>query len=76
MRSTTEVLPSGLNSLITTTYTWRDNGNRVFDPGEVNFSLSGPDFVSVAGGVLLKSSTVTSVSRRLTNCPPTSGSTS
>jgi hypothetical protein len=29
------------------TYTWHDNnGNKVFDPGEVNFDPNGPDFVA------------------------------
>jgi len=29
------------------TFGWRDlNGNKLFDPGEVNFDLNGPDFVS------------------------------
>ena len=29
------------------TYAWRDtNGNKLFDPGEVNFDRNGPDFVS------------------------------
>jgi len=35
----------------TTTYTWHDlNGNRLYDPGEVNFALNGPDFRSQSGG--------------------------
>lgn len=30
-------------------YTWRDtNGNRLFDPGEINFDRNGPDFVSTS----------------------------
>ncbi len=34
----------------TTTWTWRDlNGNRDYDPGEVNLDPNGPDFLSIAG---------------------------
>ena len=30
-------------------YTWRDtNGNKLFDPGEINFDRNGPDFVSTS----------------------------
>ena len=33
------------------TYRWRDlNGNRNYDPGEVNLNPDGPDFVSQSGG--------------------------
>lgn len=36
---------------VTTNYRWRDlNSNRDYDPGEVNLSLTGPDFISVTGG--------------------------
>src|SRR5262249_53166202 len=39
--------PYNYNSLLSTTYRWRDlNGNRDYDPGEVNLSLTGSDFVS------------------------------
>jgi hypothetical protein len=35
----------------TVTYLWRDlNGNRDYDPGEVNLNPNGPDFVSQSGG--------------------------
>jgi len=35
----------------TATYRWRDlNGNRNYDPGEVNLDPNGPDFVSQSGG--------------------------
>ena len=38
------------NTLQTTTYRWRDlNGNRDYDPGEVNLAPNGPDFISTAG---------------------------
>jgi carboxypeptidase family protein len=38
------------NSLTTTTYRWRDlNGNNNYDPGEVNLSTTGLDFISIAG---------------------------
>jgi hypothetical protein len=46
-RTTDEVL--ALNPFVgtQTTYRWRDlNGNRVYDPGEVNLAVNGPDFVS------------------------------
>lgn len=37
-------------ALTTTTYRWRDlNNNGNYDPNEVDFSLSGPDFVSITG---------------------------
>jgi hypothetical protein len=46
---------SGLNGNAsrTTIWTWHDlNGNRDYDPGEVNFDANnGPDFVSVSAGV-------------------------
>ena len=35
----------------TVTYRWRDlNGNRDYDPGEVNLNTNGPDFVSQSAG--------------------------
>jgi hypothetical protein len=35
----------------TTTYRWRDfNGNKIYDPGEVNLNLNGADFISQSGG--------------------------
>ena len=35
----------------TTTYTWHDlNGNKLYDPGAVNFALNGTDFRSQSGG--------------------------
>ena len=38
-------------SLQQTIWTWHDNdGNKQWDPGEVNLSLTGPDFVSQSGG--------------------------
>jgi hypothetical protein len=38
------------NNLIETRYRWRDlDGNNNYTPGEVNLSLTGPDFVSVSG---------------------------
>jgi hypothetical protein len=34
----------------TTTWNWRDlNGNRTYDPGEVNTDPNGPDFLSISG---------------------------
>jgi hypothetical protein len=39
------------NAFIRTTYTWHDlNGNRQYDPGEVNLDPNGLDFVSSSGG--------------------------
>ncbi len=38
------------NGLVTTTWKWHDlNGNRLYDPGEVDFSPTSPDFVSIGG---------------------------
>ncbi len=38
------------SSLTTTVYRWRDlDGNRDYTPGEVNLSLTGPDFISTSG---------------------------
>lgn len=38
-------------SVTTTTYRWRDlNGNKLYEPGEVNLATNGPDFLSVTGG--------------------------
>jgi hypothetical protein len=44
---------AGLNGNVsrTTTWTWRDlNGNRDYDPGEVNLDPNGPDFVTITTG--------------------------
>lgn len=39
------------NQNATATYRWRDlNGNRLYDPNEVNWDLNGPDFISITGG--------------------------
>jgi hypothetical protein len=36
---------------VTTSYRWRDfNGNKIYDPGEVNLNTNGPDFISQSGG--------------------------
>lgn len=38
------------NAPATTTYRWRDlNGNRDYDPGEVNLDTDGADFISISG---------------------------
>jgi hypothetical protein len=38
------------NARISTRYRWHDlNGNNDYDPGEVDLSLNGPDFISVSG---------------------------
>lgn len=35
----------------TATFRWRDtNGNRLYDNGEVNWDVNGPDFISITGG--------------------------
>lgn len=45
-------LPYNQNTATVTQYRWRDlNGNRDYEPGEVNLDPSGPDFVSERGGV-------------------------
>ena len=47
--NTTAVDP---NKSVITTYVWRDlNGNRNYDPGEVNLDPDGPDFVANNAGV-------------------------
>jgi Carboxypeptidase regulatory-like domain len=33
------------------TFTWHDNGDKQYQPGEVNLDPNGPDFVSVSGGI-------------------------
>ena len=39
-----------VNTVLSTTYRWNDrNGNKDYDPGEVNLALNGPDFLSTAG---------------------------
>jgi hypothetical protein len=38
-------------ALTTTTYRWHDlNGDKLYQPGEVNLAPNGPDFLSVTGG--------------------------
>lgn len=38
-------------ALTTTTYRWHDlNGNKLYEPGEVNLATNGPDFLSITGG--------------------------
>jgi len=44
-----EVAASNRNNATTTTWDWHDNGNRVYDPGEVNLDPNGPDFRSISG---------------------------
>ena len=46
-----EVTQVDPNSRTTITYRWRDlNGNRDYDPGEVNLDPNGADFISQSGG--------------------------
>jgi outer membrane receptor protein involved in Fe transport len=38
------------NTVTTYSYRWRDlNGDKAYQPGEVNLDLNGPDFITVAG---------------------------
>ncbi|MGE0451464.1 MAG: carboxypeptidase regulatory-like domain-containing protein [Vicinamibacterales bacterium] len=47
MRSTDTMTNANQNASTTTVFTWRDtNGNKLYDPGEVDLRLDGPDFVS------------------------------
>jgi Carboxypeptidase regulatory-like domain/TonB dependent receptor-like, beta-barrel len=47
MRYVDELQMANENVPLTTTYRWHDdNGNRLYDAGEVNFALNGPDFIS------------------------------
>ena len=47
-----EVTAFNANNFAQSTWRWRDlNGNRNYDPGEVNLSASGSDFVATTGGV-------------------------
>jgi carboxypeptidase family protein len=47
-----EVTGFNANNFAQTTWKWHDlNGNRDYDPGEVNLDPSGADFVSTTGGV-------------------------
>jgi hypothetical protein len=47
LRYTDELQTANRNVITTTLYRWRDlNGNRNYDPGETNLSLSGTDFLS------------------------------
>ena len=44
------MLPLNPNVALQRVYTWRDpNGNRDYDPGEVNFDPNGVDYLSVGG---------------------------
>jgi hypothetical protein len=46
-----EVMPVNRNNPTTTNWTWHDlNGNRIYDPGEVNLNPNGPDFQGIASG--------------------------
>ena len=45
-----EVAGNNRNNATTTLWDWRDlNGNRAYDPGEVNLDPNGPDFRSISG---------------------------
>jgi len=46
-RYSDEVQTASQNVDLVTSYRWRDaNGNKLFDPGEVNFDANGPDFIA------------------------------
>jgi hypothetical protein len=50
VREVEDVLPFNLNIAASTTWRWRDlNGDRLYQPGEVNLDPNGPDFISRAG---------------------------
>src|SRR4029079_7758215 len=43
------------NSLTSTTYRWHDlNGNRDYDPGEVNLNTNGLDFIGTTGAANIR----------------------
>jgi hypothetical protein len=45
-----EIVAANRNNRQTTRWRWRDlNGNRNYDPGEVNLDPNGPDFLSISG---------------------------
>lgn len=47
MRAVDELQQANPNTATQTSFTWHDNnGNRLYEPGEVNLNLNGPDFVS------------------------------
>ena len=49
LRYVDQLTPANENVHLRTTYLWRDlNGNKRFDPGEINFDRNGPDFVSTS----------------------------
>jgi hypothetical protein len=51
MRGIDEASPSNPNARQLTRYTWRDlNGNKMYEAGEVNLDVNGPDFVTRAYG--------------------------
>ena len=51
MRQLSELQSADPNDTTTRTYTWTDpNGNRQYDPGEINLDPNGPAFVSQSGG--------------------------
>jgi len=49
LRYVDQLTPANENVHLRTNYLWHDlNGNRRFDPGEINFDRNGPDFVSTS----------------------------
>jgi hypothetical protein len=45
VRYVDEVLMANNNAHLIAFFRWHDNGNKAFDPGEVNFDRNGPDFL-------------------------------
>ncbi len=49
LRTVDSLTPANENTHLTTRFLWHDlNGNRLYDPGEINFDRNGPDFVSTS----------------------------
>jgi outer membrane receptor protein involved in Fe transport len=48
-----DIIGVNLNTIATTIWDWHDNnGNKLYEPGEVNLNPNGPDFRSIAGTTL------------------------
>ncbi len=46
LRTVDALTPANANVHLDTTFLWHDlNGNNIFEPGEINFDVNGPDFV-------------------------------
>jgi hypothetical protein len=63
-----DIEPANEGALRKTQYFWHDvNGNKTFDPGEVNFDTSGPDFIRVTSSAGAGVNGSTGVSVRVPN---------